>query len=308
MTFADGTNCGATITNPVELKFISNIFSNNIAENIIFLDFFNWPNIRRADIINNIFADNSVTDLFPGFFRRSTKYAVVVLKEGNFSVHENKFVNLNFTFQISTMLYNFKSTIAAQRNWWGTDEQCSIRDKIFDFEDRVQLAKINYFPYLASSDTRDVVSDNVTRKSCFLKGNQLGGTLEEPLVLNDQGSPYTVQDDLIVLSNGSLTVAPNVSLIFPPRSAFVVQGHIAVEGTANENVRFLLERPYNKVRLEGGAGPWEGRVRMLYNETWMLLCLGYRSFQNEGLILCQQLGHSYSRYEALSAVSLLIIN
>ena len=295
MTFADGTSCESHISNSAEIKLTSNIFANNIAENVIFIDFANWPNLRSAEINNN--TDNTETDLFAGTFRRSTKFAVVTLKWGNFNLHENKFMSSNFTFYVSTMLYNFKSTVAAQRNWWGTKKECDIRDTIFDFEDRVQLAKISYFPYLTSPDTRDVIPDNVTRKSCFLRGNQLGGTLEESLVLNDQGSPYIVKNDLIVLSNGSLTIAPNVTLIFPQRSAFVVQGHVSVEGTVTNQVKFLLEKPTsNKLRLVRGAGPWAGRVEMLYNKTWMSVCRYYGSdFTKEAQVICWQLGYNYYR-------------
>ena len=309
MTFDDGNNCGSGMSDPVELRLISNTFTNNIGENVLFVDLYHWNDMRRTEIINNTFANNSGTDLFPGVFRRSTKYAVVVLKEGNFTLHENMFVNPNFTFQISTILNNFKRTVAAQRNWWGTEKECDIREKIFDFEDRVQLARIDYFPYLASPDTRDVVSENTTRKSCFLQGHQLDGALDETLVLNDKSTPYIVKDDLIVLPNGSLTIAPNVTLIFPPRSVFVVQGHLSVEGTVDENVKFTMQRPSSfKVRLVGGVGPWAGRVEMLYNDTWISICLGYSSFSNEGQVVCQQLGYTYHYYRYREQVLNIINN
>ena len=126
---------------------------------------------------------------------------------------------------------------------------------------------------------------------------QLGGTLEESLVLNDQGSPYIVKNDLIILSNGSLTIAPNVTLIFPQRSAFMVQGHVSVEGTVTNQVKFLLEKTTsNKLRLVRGAGRWAGRVEMLYNKTWMSVCRYCGSdFTKEAQVICWQLGYNYYR-------------
>jgi len=81
----------------------------------------------------------------------------------------------------------------------------------------------------------------------------------------------------------------------------VVQGTLLVDGTENEKVRFLKKQFQQGFRLSGGAGPWEGRVEFLVNDTWLPMCWSYwRGFTNEGNIICQQLDLYYYNYRRYS--------
>lgn len=291
----DDISCGSYRSNPVNVKISRNRFNNNRVENAVFIDFYSYPEARLAVLTNNTFEDNEphLKNLFPNFFKRLTSRAIIVFKEGSFTLRENIFENPAFAYQISTLLYDHRRIIDAKRNWWGTPDECKIFDKIFDFHHRVQLSQVAFFPYFLSSEKR-VIRSNTSRPSCFLRGSTIGGIVDRPLTLSITESPYYVRDDIIILTNGTLVVPKNVTLLFPSRSAMIVYGTLLVNGTKSEKVRFTKIIHRGAFRLSGGAGPWEGRLEFLVNGTWWPLCLShYRSFTSEAKIICQQLDLTY---------------
>ena len=304
LTLLDNNNCGANYkSNPVNVKIDKNNFTKNRAENILFIDYISFPETRSAIVNNNTFEDNEVAtkDLFPNFFHRTTTRAVVVLKEGSFTLRENILENPGFVYQFSTLRHDHRRVIDAKFNWWGTAEECEIVDRIFDFQHRVQLSPVDFFPYFLSSSKTSVVSSSIQRPSCFLRGASIGGIVDRPLSLSSADSPYDVRDDVIILTNGSLVIPKNVTLQFPSRSAMVVQGTLLVDGTEHEKVRFIKKPHQGRFRLTREAGPWSGRVEFLVNDTWWPMCLPYgRSFANEGKIICQQLDQYYYTYRVRS--------
>jgi len=304
ITLLDDNNCGANYkSNLVNVKIDKNIFMKNRAENVLYIDFSSFHETRHAFVRNNTFRDNEVAPkvLFPTFFRRSTTRAVIVLKEGTFNLRENILENAGFAFQLSTLRHAYRRAIDAKLNWWGTAEECEIVDRIFDFQHRVQLSPVEFFPYLLSSNKTRAINSSIARPFCrFLKGASIGGILDRPLALSSAVSSYEVRDDIFILTNGSLSIPKNVTLQFPSRSVIVVQGTLLVNGTENEKVRFIKKRLHQgRFRLSGGPGPWEGRVEFLVNGTWWPMCLPFwTSFTNEGKIICQQLDlyyHSFRR-------------
>ena len=259
LTLVDNENCGANYRSTyVNVKIDKNIFKKNRAENILYIDYVSFPEMRSAVVKHNTFKDNEVAtkDLFPRFFRRTTTRAVIVLKEGSFTLRENSLENVDFAFQLSTLRHDHRQSIDAKFNWWGASEECKIVDRIFDFKHRVQLSPVNFFPYFLSANMTSTVSTRIPRPSCFLRDATIGGILDRPLALSSAVSSYEVRDDIIILTNGSLIVPKNVTLQFPSRSAMVVQGTLLVDGTENEKVRFTKKQHQGRFRLSGGAGPW----------------------------------------------------
>ena len=293
-----GSNKGRDL-NPVKVEINENRFMKNRAENVLFIDFSSFPETISAIVRNNTFEDNEAAtkDLFPNFYRRSTTRAVIVLKEGTFTVRENILENPKFAYQLSTLRADYQHSIDAKFNWWGTAEECKIVDRIFDFQHRLQLSPVEFFPYLLSSNKTRAVNSSISRPSCFLKGAKIGGIVDRPLALLSADSPYEVQDDIIILPNGSLYIPKNVTLQFPSRSTMVVQGMLFVDGTENGKVRFLKKQHQGGFRLSGGAGPWEGRVEFFVNDTWWPLCLPPNSsFTTEAKSICQQLNLYYESH------------
>ncbi len=67
---------------------------------------------------------------------------------GNFIISNNNI--------FSNLEYNFKpisaNEVNASNNWWGTTDTSEIDNFIFDYFDDFTLGKVNYFPFLTSSD------------------------------------------------------------------------------------------------------------------------------------------------------------
>lgn len=196
-----------------------NIFSKNRVENVLFIDYSSFSEKRLATITNNSFDYNEAVerDWFPNFFHRTTTHAIIVVKEGKFTLQENTFNNPNFDLQLSTLCHDHRRVIDARFNWWGTGYECEIVAKIFDFRHRVQLSLVEFFPYLLSSNKSSAVNSEILRPSCFIRKASIGGIVDRPLDLPSSGSPYEVRDDVIILTNGSLTIPKNVTLLFSPR-------------------------------------------------------------------------------------------
>ena len=298
MTISDSDNCGGSVAEfPVNVEVQSNHFFNNSAsDHVLFMDYYKWPQFRFALVKNNTFIGNVVERYrHPSIRRRTIAKATVVVKEGNFTIVENVFDNPQISHQMATLLFNYKSVVVATSNWWGAKADCDISDVIFDFQDRLQLAAIEYFPFLLSTDRNDTAQGKVAREFCFMRGKSLGGALDRDLILADSSSPYNVVGDIIVLPNASLTIHRNVTLVFPPLSAFLVQGIIFVQGDKHEKVNFVLKKPSEpSVRLADGPGPWEGFLEIKINETWMSVCLS--SFAYAPHTVCLQLGYQPYTY------------
>jgi len=304
LTIIDDNQCWSNDkSNPVRLKIRQNVFKmNRVTENVLFIDLSAFPETRSSTVINNTFEENKLATKLPSLYRRTSTHAVIVIKEGTFVLRENIFENPGFTFQMSSLRPDHLRVVDAKFNWWGTTDECEIVDKIFDFRHRVHLSPIDFFPYRISYNESDIVNANISRPSCFLRNRSIGGILDRPLILSSEGLPYAVRDDIVILAKGSLVIQKNVTLVFPPRSAMVVQGSLHVGGTENEKVRFKKQSPYHgKFRLAGASGPWEGRVEFLVNGTWLPLCLPYyKLFYTESRIICQQLNFDYRSYSRRS--------
>ena len=298
-TFENNTGSSLKVTHncrygnmPVHVHVLSNTFRKNKGDHVIFVDYGRLPDRRFSIVRNNTFDDNEVPETFSTRYIRIKTQAVVTLKEGNFTVERNFFDNPSYPHDIATYLQERNRMISAKQNWWGTQDECKIKKRIFDFEDRLDLARIEYYPFLVSSDFTNLSFHIGVRPFCFLIGNQLGGILDQSLTLSKRNTSFQVISDVTVLSNGSLTIEGNVTLEFPFQAVFFVQGQVVIKGTDHERVRFIPKRPAQReIRLVDGVGPWDGRLEILLNDTWMSVC-GSRYVRNYlPAVACKQLGY-----------------
>ena len=283
----------------VSVELLSNIFIKNEGERVIYIDYYSLPKKRFAVIRNNTFLDNNGVQLFSNRYLRTKAQAVVTLKEGNFTIEGNSFDNPLFSHDIATVTKDYARTINATENWWGSHDECEIKRRIFDFEDRVELAKIRYFPFLESRNSSNKTLwtlQDKERPICFIKGNKTGGIVDRDVTLrNDMyNARYEVTGDIIVSSNGTLTIEENVTLEFPLQAIFIVQGQVIIKGSEKKRVKFVPRKPlHDEIRLVDGPEQWDGRLEIWLNNTWMSVCstywnnyVGYLS-----TITCRQLGY-----------------
>ncbi|XP_022809251.1 uncharacterized protein LOC111346215 [Stylophora pistillata] len=285
-----GQSCRYEHSSPYKLQVSSNIFLKNRGENIFFVDCETLPTKCHVTIRNNTFLDNQRIRQFSNNYLRTKTQAVLAVQGGNVTIKCNSFSNPLFSYELAALLKDNEHAVQAEENWWGTRDECKIKDRLFDFEDRVELAKIHYYPFLDSNHSTSAKLHNGVRPFCFLRGDKLGGTLNQVLNITNQIDAYRVISDVTILSDGVLHIEENVTLEFPLKSVFLVQGKVIIKGTEKERVKFIPKGPLNQdIRLVGGPAPWEGVVETWVNRTWMPVCI--RTYRHEYDIVCQQLGY-----------------
>ena len=290
LTVRHGRRCSYENSSPFNLQVSSNIFLKNKGENIFFVDCETLPTKCRVTIRNNTFLDNQRIQLFSSNYLRTKTQAVLAVKGGNVTIKYNSFINPLFSHELAALLKDREHVLLAEENWWGTRDECKIKDRVFDFEDRVELAQIQYYPFLDSyNSTSSKLYDSV-RPFCFLRGNKLGGTLNQVLNITNQIDTYQVVSDVTILLDGVLFLEGNITLEFPLKSVFLVQGKVIIKGNKKERVKFLPRGPLQlDIRLVGGPAPWEGVVEIWINSTWMPVCM--HTYGHEDDIVCRQLGY-----------------
>lgn len=283
---------------PVLVKVLDNTFIENTGEYIVRVDYNSLPSKRYMLIKNNSFLWNKEDRSFSTSYVRTKTQAVLAVGEGNFTVEHNYFDNPSFPHEMATLIKDDERVFQAKENWWGSQDECEVRERIFEFGNRVELAQIRYYPFLIEYNPANFTLHNGTRALCFLQGNKLGGTLSRSVIVPKQSASYQVTGDVIVLLSGILTIEEGVTLEFPLQSVFLVYGSVVIKGTLNERVKFVPRSPsQNVVRLIGGAGPWEGRLQILFNDTWMNVCMS--RYRYESTIACRQLGYEENSYNYL---------
>jgi len=233
-----------------------------------------------------------------------SSYALGVRGLQNVTINRNLFSNPAMRFELlggqaSTMLENY---LDATENYWGTTEQPSIVDRIFDFDDWNSFAIVEYFPFLVSDRFSSRKFIGTKWRSIFDMSKKIGGRISENLRLKPRSEPYVVERDLTVMKGVSLTIEAGTELQFFPNIGILVLGSLVALGTEESPVRLgpvpklLYETPGREsraadsaprihhpdlnphsgyqLRLSGGSSADDGFLE-IYNETehrWSIVC------------------------------------
>ena len=288
-------SCSASRLFPVLVNVQGNIFTKNKGEYIVFVNFKSMTSKHQMIISENSFFENQNVLKFLTNYARVKTQSVLAISKGNVTVKRNAFDNPMFPHEIATLYIDHEIMYQAIENWWGSSDECKVKERIFDYEDRVELARIQYYPFLTNHNSSSVIIHNSTRALCFLQGTKVGGILNESITIPRNSGAYQVTGDVTVFSDGTLTIEENVTLEFDLKAVFLIYGEIIIKGTSTNRVRFVPKKPSEKtVRLADGPGPWNGRLEIWFNNTWMPICL--RWYQHEYSIVCRQLGYEEDKY------------
>lgn len=217
-------------------------------------------------------------------------------------IHQNIFHSHSFSKEIcvSILASSHKSIMDMTLNYWGYDNEADIRERIFDGDDDHEVVTVSFIPFINNNGT---VVDHQNK-------TDLSGRISSHVRLKSSYSPYTVNSDLIILPQASMTIDPGVEVQFGPGVSMMIIGSLFVRGTVDHPVKFSLlkktpRQSFKLVRLIGGKYPWLGRLEVLHNETWSAVCLnesGAWGIDN-AKVVCEQLG-----YQSPSSVSQIIPN
>jgi hypothetical protein len=190
----------AYITDTSRVSFTDNIIANNTCAITFKWDGTSTTSGQQLILRNNIY-NNTNTD--------ASNNATFVLSGYIPVVRENFFENPNNKYEMSTSTQAstyYTTQYNATNNWWGTSNERSIRNKIYDYFENLNLMSIIYFPYLASANLNDVVPNNAPRVP-FEENSVIGGVLAGSTVrLTLAGSPYTVRENVFLTANATMII------------------------------------------------------------------------------------------------------
>ena len=235
-----------------------------------------------------------------------TTYAVGIRGVQNVTINRNLFVNPDMDFELlggqaSSLLENY---LDATENWWGSVDQTTIVERIFDFDDWNSFAMVEYCPFLTADSFRASAPFCRRQTPVLDLSRPFGGRLTENLRLPRRAEPYVIRSDLTVMNHVSLTIEAGAELQFYPSVGILVLGSLVVAGTPDHRVRFgpvdasdfranrgrrsavpvqSLDRIHHpdvdarrgyEIRFVGGPNDDEGFIQ-IYNKTerrWAIIC------------------------------------
>ncbi|XP_076314291.1 LOW QUALITY PROTEIN: protein bark beetle-like [Tachypleus tridentatus] len=126
-------------------------------------------------------------------------------------------------------------------------------------------------------------------------------TISNEINLDLADSPWKVPADVIVESDGQLTIEPGVEVLFSPAVGITVKGTLIAKGTSNKRIVFTGSQSpteegvsiSSKVRLVDGDSVMEGRVQIFHKGKWRSVCTNSKNWTDMDLnVVCFQLGFS----------------
>jgi len=242
--------------------------------------------------------NNKINEPWLGLNPRSQVAAPVVLSSDNIIFERNILENPGSRYEIGSHLIEPNTELNCKLNWLGDKDEERVWGRIFDRDDRYNLAKISYIPYLLSNNINtELLLERPLFEHIFInpKTREIGGDVSGVEELRDNGV-YFVRRDINVRPSGRLKITPGVTLKFEHSVGMMVSGELIAEGDlqGGQPVLTLLETVRENVtneivRLVGGQTLREGRLQVKFGEEWGSVCDFGWTLESAALV-CQQMG------------------
>ena len=288
-----------------------NTFVRNKGKSIVLLSpealYFNGAvQIRNVTFFRNNTLKNNV--VYNGTIASKTfPNCVLEVTSVNVEVYHNVFDNPGSSFDVGNGIPATSSLVRINftLNYWGTDNELIIPNRIFDFDDSNFLATIDYFPFLLSADPSDVAGSSPPRRYPLFvtPSGEVGGRLRDSLTLTAAASPYLITRDVTILPRGTLTIEAGVVIEVKANAGILVEGSMMSLGSSVSPVTFrgeIRQRDVTKYRIfdRYSSTPWHiGRLQVNFGQLWRSICLpsnvsqDYTSINKLTDLACQKLGY-----------------
>ena len=247
----------------VDLLMLENRFYRNRGSFVLNLGLshYDFKNGQKFHVKNNWILDNVITEPWDGLNPRSKVAAPVVISSDNIIFERNILENPESKYELGSHLIEPNTELDCRFNWLGNKNEEAVWSRVFDRDDRYNIAKIKYIPYLLSNNINtELVLERPLFEPRFInqETREVGGDVSGVEELRENGI-YYVKRDINVRPSGRLKITPGVTLQFDHSVGIMVSGELIAEGdlqggrpvltlqeTAKTNVSF------EAVRLVGG--------------------------------------------------------
>ncbi|XP_040574739.1 protein bark beetle [Lepeophtheirus salmonis] len=289
---------------PVDLTIHENRFKFNKGSFVLNLGLNHIAVGDRQSLIVkfNWIQNNIIKEPWPGLNPRSRVAAPVVLSSKNVLVFRNLIDNPESRYEIGSHLVEPNSALDCRKNWLGHKDEQTVWRKIFDRDDRYNLAKIDYVPYLLSNNINtELVLERPEWEPQFINSEtkEVGGDVTGVEELRSDGV-YIVKRDINVRPSGRLKITPGVTLKFETSVGMMIAGELIAEGdlqggqplltlSEKQPIKLLDNSSDYVVRLVGGSTTHEGRLEIKIDDVWGTVC-NFGWTIESAAIACQQIG------------------
>jgi hypothetical protein len=240
------------------LDIFYNYFNNNTGRYAAKLELNELNQNSYINFTGNRLEHNYMYEPFKELNSRSTTSGVLIVSSSKVFVNRNYFHNPMSKIQIGTHLSNSTSIINASNNWFhvfkpvyniqyyqNDRDFCNskwymIKERVFDFSNRSNLAQIVYWPYSCNEhyDPSSFLEPPQNNFNLFLN-NDFGGIYDigESVLPVDR---YMVTHDIIIRPSAKLIIRSGTQLNFFNGIGILVQGELQVEGLSSSQVQFSL--------------------------------------------------------------------
>ncbi|KAF2360384.1 SRCR domain [Trinorchestia longiramus] len=228
---------------PMVGRISNNIFQKNTGRYVMLLSLTTPGIFQSLHVTYNRLQDNVVSEPYLTLSSRSRAAGVVCLGSNNIKVYRNLLENPESSYELSSHSFDQSTAINATYNWLGKKTETQIFERILDTEDRYNLARISFHPFLLSDSNMDtlVVSTQQMAEPSFydpFDNTIIGGVVNGHTVLTEK--KYTVKRDIYIDTSGELSIPFDTVLEFEDSIGVMVAGLIRAEGSGQKKVRFTL--------------------------------------------------------------------
>lgn len=290
----------------VGYQIFENIFKENYGRYAISMRLTQNSPFQKIVFSFNSVIDNYINDTSVYLNPRNRANAPIIVSSGNILVQRNRIFNPQSVRDIATHLVDPSVIIQGNLNWWETISHEFMYGRIFDNDDRYNLAEIEYYPALRDNWLYGPLSTAEYPKYrwVFSRGGRIGGVLDTPGFTTDPSvRTYHVDKDIFILPGVTLTILPGTTLEFENSIGMVIHGRLKADGGSSsspvvlqlkENVDALaIENRTASVRLVDGTDEFEGRLEVFIDGEWGTVCKdGWTPVDSS--VVCQQLGLTFN--------------
>ena len=230
-----------------ELYIYNNDISNNIGKYAVELD---MTSHSEYDKPNGLFAFNNIKGNSPGAQfsvvpeNTPTTYSVAFRGVQNITANRNLLSNPSYQYEMVVGIdaLSLENKVNVKLNWWGKENQFSIRKSIFDFDDWNNYAIADYFPQL-TADSVESLPATGEQIDVPIDRQALGGRITTYFSLPYKVTPYYIVSDLTVMPNAKLIIEPGTQIQFYPNVGILVLGQLIARGLPLARITFSPVTP-----------------------------------------------------------------